>query len=139
NGYRAGMWVGSGLALILAGLFSWTFTYLFMATLMAIGIAVTLLAPEPTVNLPPPRNLKEAVIGPFKEFFTRESLGKACLILSFILLYKLGDSMANEMLNPFYLDIGFSLEVIGSVAKTVGIAGLFGGALIGGLLILKLG
>lgn len=139
NGYRAGMWVGSGLALILAGLFSWTVTYALMAALMGIGIVVTLLAPEPAVNAPPPATLKEAVIGPFKEFFTREGFAKACLILSFILLYKLGDSMANEMLNPFYLDIGFSLEVIGSVAKTVGIAGMFGGALIGGLIILKLG
>jgi MFS transporter, PAT family, beta-lactamase induction signal transducer AmpG len=104
-----------------------------------VGIAVTLLAPEPAVNAPPPTTLKEAVIGPFNEFFNREGFGRACLILSFILLYKLGDSMANEMLNPFYLDIGFSLEVIGSVAKTVGMAGMFGGALIGGLIILKLG
>lgn len=139
NGYRTGMWVGSGMALIMAGLFSWSVTYVLMAALMVVGVVVTLLAPEPRVDALPPTTLKEAVVGPFNEFFNREGVGKACLILSFILLYKLGDSMANEMLNPFYLDIGFSLEVIGSIAKTVGMAGMFGGALIGGLVILKLG
>ncbi len=139
NGYRAAMWVATALALVLAGIFSWTFTYLAMATLMVIGIVVTLAAPEPYTGLRPPTSLKEAVIGPFKEFFTRESLGKALLILSFIVLYKTGDSMANEMLNPFYIDLGFSLEAIGGIAKTVGLTGTILGAVLGGLIILKLG
>jgi MFS transporter, PAT family, beta-lactamase induction signal transducer AmpG len=139
NGYRAAMWVASALALVLAGIFSWAITYFVMASLMAFAIVVTLVAPEPDTGVRPPATLKEAAVGPFAEFFTREGFGKALVILSFIVLYKIGDSMANEMLNPFYIDLGFSLEMIGGIGKTVGLTGTFGGALLGGIIILKLG
>lgn len=136
NGYRFAIYVSNAGALILAGTFSWEMTYLIMAALMLVGILTTLLAPEPVTGIMPPKTLREAVIGPFLEFFARKG---ALTILAFILLYKIGDSMANEMLNPFYIDMGFSLVEIGAIAKTLALAGTFGGAALGGILMLKLG
>ncbi len=136
NGYRVAIYVSGALALILAGLFSWQTTYLLMAGFMVIGFLTTIFAPEPVTEEAPPRSLREAVVGPFRDFFSRKG---AIAILAFILLYKLGDSMASEMMNPFYIDTGFSLEEIGAIAKTLGLMGTFGGAAVGGLLMIRLG
>jgi len=136
NGYRFAMYISGAIALILAGLFSWEATYLAMAILMGVGMLATVFAPEPAVDAVPPATLAEAVIGPFREFFGRRG---ALVILAFVLLYKIGDSMAGEMLNPFYLDLGFTLEQIGAVGKTVGLVGLLSGATVGGLVMLWIG
>lgn len=136
NGYRAAIYVSGSLALILAGIWSWKITYLIMSSFMLVGVLTTLFAPEPTVDSAPPRTLREAVVGPFQDFFSRPG---AWTILIFVLLYKIGDQMANEMLNPFYLDMGFSLEQIGVIAKTLGLVGMVAGATLGGLIILKIG
>ena len=59
----------------------------------------------------------DAVFLPFRDYFTREG---AWLALLFILLYKLGDTMASAMTTPFYLDLGYSLTDIGAVVKLFG-------------------
>lgn len=136
NGYRFAIYTSNAGALILAGSLSWETTYMIMAALMLIGILTTLFAPEPDTGIAPPRTLGEAVTGPFLEFFARNG---AITILGFILLYKIGDSMASEMLNPFYIDMGFTLVEIGAIAKTLALIGTLGGAFLGGLIMLKLG
>lgn len=136
NGYRVAIYIASALALILAGAFSWKTTYLVMAAFMLIGIGTTIFCPEPETGVARPKTIREAVIGPFQEFFTRRG---AILILAFILLYKLGDAMANEMLNPFYLDMGYTLEQIGAVAKAVGLVGTISGAALGGIVMIRIG
>jgi PAT family beta-lactamase induction signal transducer AmpG len=135
NGYRVAIYVSGALALILAGMFSWETTYLLMAGFMLVGFITTVFAPEPEAE-EEPRSLREAVAGPFQDFFSRKG---AFTILAFILLYKIGDSMASEMMNPFYIDLGFTLEQIGAVAKTLALVGTFGGAALGGLLMIKIG
>ena len=61
------------------------------------------------------------------------------LILLFILLYKIGDTMAHSLSTNFYLDIGFSKSEIGTVVKFFGLFATLIGAFIGGLLSLKIG
>jgi PAT family beta-lactamase induction signal transducer AmpG len=56
-----------------------------------------------------------------------------------MLLYKLGDAMAAALLTPFYLDVGFSKTVIGTVAKGVALPAFVVGSLVGGLTIAKAG
>jgi PAT family beta-lactamase induction signal transducer AmpG len=136
NGYRVAIYIAGALALILAGAFSWKTTYFVMAAFMLIGIGTTLFCPEPDTGVARPKTIREAVVGPFREFFTRRG---AILILAFILLYKLGDAMANEMLNPFYLDMGYTLEQIGAVAKAVGLIGTISGAALGGIVMIRIG
>lgn len=64
---------------------------------------------------------------------------RALLVLLFIFLYKLGDSMATALATPFYLDMGYSKSDIGLIAKNAGLwpAVIFG--IIGGIWMLKLG
>lgn len=136
QGYRVGMWVAGGGAFLLAGKFDWSMAYQVMAIFMALSIGVTFLAPEPVVEAAPPKTLKESVVGPLLEFFKRDG---AWLILAFIVLYKIGESMASDMTNPLFLQLGFSKIEIGAVAKTFGLWAAISGGLVGGIFIMKLG
>ncbi|MEC8170631.1 MAG: MFS transporter, partial [Pseudomonadota bacterium] len=61
------------------------------------------------------------------------------LILLFILLYKIGDTMAHSLSTNFYLDIGFSKTEIGTVVKFFGLFATLVGAFAGGLIALRIG
>jgi PAT family beta-lactamase induction signal transducer AmpG len=60
-------------------------------------------------------------------------------MLAFMVLYKLGDSMATALATPFYLDMGFSKTEIGLIAKHAGLWPSVIGALLGGLWMIRLG
>ncbi|MEJ2586843.1 MAG: AmpG family muropeptide MFS transporter [Deltaproteobacteria bacterium] len=137
NGYRVGMLLASGGGLILADYIPFSAVYLIMAACMFPGILTTLLAREPDIGgMTPPQSIKEAVIDPLVEYFSRPS---ALWILAFILFYKIGDTMASAMSIPFYLDIGFSKTEIGAVVKLFGFWATIGGSLIGGVIMIRLG
>ncbi len=136
NGYRMGMLLAGGGGLILAGQIPFSMVYMLMAACLVPGIITTLLAPEPKINGDPPQSLQAAVVDPLVEYFSRSG---ALWILAFILLYKVGDSMAAAMATPFYLDIGFSTTEIGAVVKLIGFWATIAGALLGGILTLKIG
>jgi len=110
--------------------------YLIMAACILPGVITTLLAPEPTITHGIPRTIREAVVDPLVEYFKRDG---AVWILAFILLYKIGDTMASAMTIPFYLDIGFSKTEIGTIVKLFGFWAVIAGTLIGGVLMLRLG
>ncbi len=136
NGYRVGMLLASGGGLIMADVMSFTAVYLCMAGIMLLGICTTFFAPEPEASEGSPRTLRDAVVLPFVEYFRRND---AVVILLFILLYKLGDTMASHMTIPFYLDIGFSKTEIGAVVKLFGFWATIVGGLVGGVFILRIG
>jgi PAT family beta-lactamase induction signal transducer AmpG len=136
NGYRVGMLLAGSGGLILADFIPFSTVYLLMALTMVLGLLTTLLAREPKVAAGTPQSLKEAVVSPFQEYFSRP---EAWLFLLFILFYKVGDTMAATMTMPFYLDIGFSMSEIGTVVKLFGFWATIIGGLLGGILILRLG
>jgi PAT family beta-lactamase induction signal transducer AmpG len=136
NGYRIGMLLASGGGLILADIVTFSTVYQIMAAIMLVASLPTLFAAEPTPAQGQPTTLQQAVIQPFSEFFQRND---AIVILLFILLYKVGDTMASNMTTPFYLDIGFSNTEIGTVVKLFGFWATILGGLLGGVLILKTG
>lgn len=135
-GYRVGLLVAGGGGLILATYIGFPNLYLLMALMMLLGVITTLWAPEPPVSEGQPRSLREAVIEPFVEYFQRH---QAWLMLGFVLLYKIGDTMAVQMTTPFYLDLGFSTEQIGVVVKLFGFWATVLGGLLGGVLVLRWG
>jgi PAT family beta-lactamase induction signal transducer AmpG len=107
-----------------------------MSLCMLPGILTTVLTPEPQVVVGTPRTIKAAVVEPFVDYFSRNS---AIWILVFILLYKIGDTMASGITMPFYLETGFSKTEIGTVVKFFGTAATLVGAFLGGVSLLKLG
>jgi len=136
SGYRIGMLLAGSGGLILADFVSFGTVYLLMGLTMLVGVLTTLLAREPIAAKGTPRTLKEAVVEPFVDYFGRP---EALWILAFILLYKIGDSMASTMTTPFYLDVGFSKTEIGAVAKLFGFWAVVVGGIAGGVIILRTG
>jgi MFS transporter, PAT family, beta-lactamase induction signal transducer AmpG len=136
NGYRIGMLVASGGGLALADQIGFRSMYFVMAIIMAVGIVVTLLAPEPAKSIAAPRSLRAAVVEPFVEYLQRHG---AWLTLLFILLYKLGDTLASAITTPFYLSLGFTKTEIAAVVKLWGLWATIIGGTLGGVLILKIG
>ncbi|MFC0269445.1 AmpG family muropeptide MFS transporter [Kushneria aurantia] len=136
-GYRIGMLLVSGGGMLMADAIGFGNTYLVMAAIMAGCLVVTLLAPEPHSHRPAERGrLRDTFIQPISNFLQRPG---AWWLLLFILLYKLGDSVASNLTIPFYKAIGFSNAEIGATAKIFGFWPLLGGIFIGGLIILRLG
>jgi PAT family beta-lactamase induction signal transducer AmpG len=139
NAYKISSLIPGSLALILADSFDWEFVFIITGLFMLPGIFMTLLIKEPILKYGTPKTIKEAVIEPFKEFKNRKGIKGAFLILLFIFLYKIGDSMATALATPFYLDLGFSMTEIGVIAKNAGLwPGIIGG-LAGGIWMIKLG
>ncbi len=164
-GYRIGALAAGAGGLILADYMTYQMVYAFMSAIMIYGVFITLIAEEPK-NYYEPSNFMSAIYNPFVEFFNRyvsiniasdrltnlknrskisrrnimsNTLIIPILILLFILLYKIGDTMAHSLSTNFYLDIGFSKSEIGTVVKFFGLFATLIGAFIGGLLSLKIG
>lgn len=135
-GYRIAMLISGALALVLADHLGWQLTYWIMAALMLVGVVSTLLAPDPAVPVAPPQSLHDAVVFPFRQFFSRK--GALALVL-LVVLYKLGDAFAGSLTTAFLLrGPGFTLTEVGAINKTLATAATLFGALFGGLLLVKL-
>ncbi|BBO60494.1 AmpG family muropeptide MFS transporter [Mycoavidus sp. B2-EB] len=139
NAYKISSLVPGALALILSDHIQWSTVFLITAAFMLPGIILALVVREPTVHVAPPKTLRDAVVLPFQEFMKRNGWRHALLVLAFIFLYKLGDSMATSLATAFYLDLGFTRTEIGVIAKTVGLWASIGGGVVGGVLLMQLG
>ncbi len=139
-GYRLGVLVASGFGVWIVSPHTFNFTFgqsfQLMSALMGIGILTTFWAQEPTSKSGTPKNLKESMIAPLKDFFVRPH---SLLILAFIILYKFGDAMAGKMLSPFYVDLGFQLDTLAITRKAVGLYSSLAGLAVGGSMIYMLG
>ncbi len=136
GGYRVGMLLATGGGLFLADQMAYHWVYLIMATAMSAGLIATLLAPEPEAKHGKPKTLQEAVVLPFKEYFTRDY---AIIILIFVFLYKVGDTMAGQMTTPLYLDLGFTKSEIAGIVKIFGFPITIAGTFAGGILVMRHG
>ena len=137
--YRLAGLVPGSLAMILSDHLPWHTVFAVVALFMLVGIVLTLVIDEAISEPTPPKTMREAIVEPFREFIDRKGVQAAALILVFLFLYKLGDSMATALQTPFFIDMGFSRTEIGSVAKLAALfASIFGG-LFGGVVMIKLG
>ena len=138
-GYRVALLVTGSLALILADQMSWPLVYLCLAGLMLLSVLYSAWAPEPTGGDRPPETLADAVRLPFLEFFQRSGIWRGALILIFIVLYRFGDALVNNMATPFLLQTGFSQTDIGAIQGGMGLLATIVGILAGGALLSQLG
>jgi PAT family beta-lactamase induction signal transducer AmpG len=137
-GYRIALLATGSLALILADKIPWPSVYLLMAALMFVGLLASFFAPEPKLSDPPP-SLSEAIVLPFREFFGRSGALRAIFMLLFIVLYKLGDALVNNMSTPFLLKIGFTQTDIGAIQGGMGLLATIVGVLAGGAILSQIG
>ncbi|MEZ5626923.1 MAG: AmpG family muropeptide MFS transporter [Rhodocyclaceae bacterium] len=139
NAYRIAGLVPGSLSLILADHLPWSQVFLITAAFMLPGMVMTLMVREPAAAERRPRTLRDAVVEPFHEFFSRHGVRSALLVLAFIFLYKLGDSLCTALATPFYLDMGYSKTEIGVIAKNAGLWPMVIGGILGGIWMVKLG
>jgi MFS transporter, PAT family, beta-lactamase induction signal transducer AmpG len=138
TGYRLALIITGAVAFMLADKMPWTNVYLLLSILMGVGIVATVMAPEPQVQ-PQAMTLNQAVVKPFQEFYQRLGGGKLVAVLTFMVLYKFGDALLNNMATPFLLETGFSQTAIGAVQGGMGIAATIVGTLVGGSIFSKIG
>ena len=148
--YRIAVMCVDSVMLIAAQHFGWPLAYTVCGLCMGIGIAASLVAPEPVRGesvlarlekekpLWSPRGFFDAVAGPFIMFFKTYG-AMALLMLLAISIYRLPDFMRGPITNPFFHDLGVSKDVIGTARATVGLAAIFAGVAAGGFFCLQLG
>ncbi|WP_442902797.1 AmpG family muropeptide MFS transporter [Gilliamella sp. wkB178] len=139
NAYRVAGLVPGSLSLILSNYLPWDSVFIITALFMLPAILMTLVVKEPMNQVPKTHHLEDIIINPFREFITRNGINTAIIILAFIFLYKLGDSMATSLATPFYLQMGYSRLDIGWIAKNASLWPSVFGALLGGILMIKIG
>lgn len=157
-GYRAGMLVSGAGAIALADFASWTSTFAVLALALGLSMFCVVLAREParpsadgaeahpapasdrrpgtatTGPAPLAATLRRAFLDPIQDLTTRPLWP---LVLAFAVLYKLGESVALAMSNPFFIELGFSGVEIASLTKVVGLAASVAGVLVGGVLVAR--
>ncbi len=103
------------------------------------GFAVVAAAvlPVPGRRTRPGVYLGAALSDPLRDFFARYG-GRAAPILALVCVYRLSDFVLNIM-NPFYLDLGFTLAEVAEVRKVFGVVATMGGVFLGGYAVARLG
>lgn len=163
-GYRIAVLAAGAGALYIAQFGSWPLAYRVMAALASVGIITTLIISEPVKRVAAGTNEREgkvaafaarhaglpgpvreimifvygAIVCPFVDFFARFG-GFALVILAFISLFRLSDIAMGVMANPFYIDMGYTLQQIANVTKIYGFVMTIAGALLGGALVFRIG
>jgi PAT family beta-lactamase induction signal transducer AmpG len=151
--YRLSLLTGNGLIVIIAGFLeekygdktkAWSYTMVIVAFIMgAITIYNYFSTPKIETKILEDKSESTPKISfgaVFVSFFQKKQIG---LVLSFILLFRLGESQLLKMLTPFLLDekslggMGLSTEDIGLIYGTFGVSALVIGGILGGIAISK--
>jgi len=139
-GYRVALLIATTGVIAAATRVGWHMSLLGVAALLGVGVAVTLVAPEPRGEMVRvaagfAARMRHAVVEPLAEFFTRPG---AWGIVAFVALFKLGEAIAGIMTAPFYRALGFSQDAIAATGPFSLVATL-GGITLGGWLVARLG
>ena len=140
-GWRIGSAAAGGLALVLAARFGWTAAYLACAVFALPAMLVAVAMGEPARHREPTatHGVAEALVAyfsPLTEFLKRQG---ALVVLLFVLIHKIGDTLANLTLRLLFQDLGFSNDEVAFYDVGVGFVALLIGIFVGGILYEKLG
>jgi PAT family beta-lactamase induction signal transducer AmpG len=140
-GWRIGSAAAGALALVVAARWGWTAAYVCCAAFALPAMLTGLIVGEPprhVVNLEK-RGLAavwESIIGPFAEFMRRSG---AWVVLAFILVHKIGDTLANLTFRLLFNDLGYSNDEIALYDVGFGFWAFLVGIFVGGILYTRLG
>mgnify|MGYP000247336447 CR=1 FL=1 len=140
-GWRIGSATTGAMALLVASNYGWTVAYISCAVFTLPAIFVGLFMGEPPRHIEPaqPKGLWEALVdyfSPLLEFVRRQG---AWLVLFFVLIHKIGDTLANLTLRLLFDDLGFSNEEIAFYDVGFGFIAFLLGIFIGGILFARMG
>ena len=133
----AGLLGGVFVGFIALPVFYWLLAGLIVAWIVSSLLLPTELLSENRENRAP-QNLQEAIFLPFKEFFHRFGLTQAGVILIFIILYKLGDSLVGITANLFLREINFTKTEIGAIQAGMGFLATTVGVLAAGVIMTRI-
>ncbi|MFZ5609428.1 MAG: AmpG family muropeptide MFS transporter [Pseudomonadota bacterium] len=140
-GWRMGSYAASTMVLLLAAAFGWTVAYIAAASLVVFALAAALYLGEPKAHraamaVVGRQGLREKILNPFVEFLQRRG---AFVILAFILLHKIGDTMGQLMLRNLLVGLAFTKQEVATYDVTVGTLFLLIGTAVGGVLYARFG
>ena len=140
-GWRLGSAAAGALALVLAARIGWTAAYVACAAFALPAMLVGVVMCEPRRHREParPHGVVEAIVAyfsPLVEFMQRQG---ALVVLLFVLIHKIGDTLANLTLRLLFKDLGFSNDEVAFYDIGVGFAALLVGIFVGGVLYARLG
>ncbi len=143
-GYRIGSVAAGALALVLSARIGWDGGYAVCAAFVLPAMLTALLIGEPARRRAAAARrglgaVAASIAGPFVEFFQRQGAGAAMLILSFILLHKIGDTLSQLTVRLLYNDLGYSNDQIALYDVGFGFWAYLAGVFIGGLLFARMG
>ena len=107
------------------------------AVLGGFAVIAVAVLPVPGRRTRPGTYLGAALSDPLRDFFARYGR-RATLILALVCVYRLSDFVLNIM-NPFYLDLGFTLAEVAEVRKVFGVVATMLGVFAGGYAVARLG
>jgi PAT family beta-lactamase induction signal transducer AmpG len=140
-GWRIGAAAAGALALLVAERFGWAAAYTACAMFALPAMLTGVVVGEPARHREParPRGVVEALvayISPLREFLLRQG---ALVVLLFVFLHKIGDTLANLTLRLLFQDLGFSNDEIAFYDVGIGFVALLVGIFVGGILYARLG
>ena len=127
--YRAALFASSGLAISMAARVGWPMVNAVLAFVYLPMLLITWKSPEPELQPPAPRTLRDAVWQPFLSFLTRP---RALEILAFVVLYKISDQLTQALTRPFLIDMGYNADQRGIAVGLITITTTIVGAVFGG-------
>src|SRR5437867_1792456 len=139
-GWRIGSATAAVLALTVAARSNWTLGYIASAPLTLFALLTSLVMGEPRRHREQPLKrgaleLIDAFVSPLKDFFKRQG---ALIVLLFVLVHKIGDTMANLMTRDLLVGQGFTKDEIAFGDVGVGFVALLAGIFAGGILYARL-
>jgi PAT family beta-lactamase induction signal transducer AmpG len=140
-GWRIGAASAGALALIVAARYGWGAAYAACALFALPAMAVGIVMGEPERRRPPepPRGVVAALtayFSPLVEFLRRKG---AVVVLVFVLIHKIGDTLANLTLRLLFEDLGFSNDEVAFYDVGIGFIALLMGVFVGGILYSSMG
>ena len=140
-GWRVGSATAGAVALVIAARYGWASAYTACALFAVPAMLVGVVMGEPARHRPPApaRGVIQAVVAyfsPLAEFLKREG---ALLVLLFVLIHKVGDTLANLTLRLLFDSLGYSNDEIAFYDVGIGFFALLVGVFVGGILYARFG
>ncbi|WP_430414975.1 AmpG family muropeptide MFS transporter [Parasphingorhabdus sp.] len=140
-GWRIGAATAGAVALVVAARTNWSIAYYVCSLFALFAVIVGLIMREPSRRQEPmalkgPLEAAKAYVSPLMEFFKRSG---ALIVLLFVLVHKIGDTLANLTFRLLFEDLGFTNDEIAFYDVSLGFFAFLIGIFVGGMVYSRLG